>query len=249
MFEASKLKIERAKKHVSDLDVCVTAFFESDRYRIVLEKNPKTRESIFRLEVRGEEVPPNFALIIGDALHNLKSSLDISYYEFVSKIGGTLDTNTRFPVSDTRENLEHRIKGGSIKDFPNVQGLILDTIKPYGGGNDAIWSLHELNIADKHQLLIPLAEATRWYEVDADVGGLKLRNVSFSISQGRVISAIAVGSGAEIHIHKYGKVAGEILFQQGLPLARQPIIPSLLRITEEVTRTVKAFELFLSPIK
>jgi hypothetical protein len=49
-----------------------------------------------------------------------------------------------------------RIKGASAKAIKLVRRL-----KPYRGGNDTIWRLHRIDIADKHQLLIPVAAAQK----------------------------------------------------------------------------------------
>ena len=34
-------------------------------------------------------------------------------------------------------------------------------VKAYKGGNDDLWALHELNILDKHRLLLPVYEPSR----------------------------------------------------------------------------------------
>lgn len=37
-----------------------------------------------------------------------------------------------------------------------VADLIVDTVKPYEPGNPLIWSLHCLNISDKHEFFVPV---------------------------------------------------------------------------------------------
>jgi len=36
----------------------------------------------------------------------------------------------------------------------------IDALKPYGGGNDLLWRLHELNNSDKHRLLFTIDHDT-----------------------------------------------------------------------------------------
>jgi hypothetical protein len=242
-FAQARLKVEWAEKHIAELDTLVSEFFnDPNRYSLILEKNPKTRNSSYRVERLGEDVSPNTALIIGDALHNLRSSLDIAYHGFAIQVGGTITDWTRLLVEDSRETLLRRISSGTIEGLPFAQTFIVETIKPYKGGNGAIWSLHELNIADKHKLLIPIAQATTITGVYAEIGSITLEDSSFSIRDGRVVNAI--GSDEDIHIQKYGKVTGQTFFQEGLPLAGEPIVPSLLRIAEETARAIDAFEFF-----
>ena len=45
------------------------------------------------------------ALITGDALHNLRSALDLLFYQAMHESTGTTDKYTRFPIRDERRNL------------------------------------------------------------------------------------------------------------------------------------------------
>jgi hypothetical protein len=49
------------------------------------------------------------------------------------------------------------MKGGKIKYLRQNVIDVLNTIKPYKGGNDALWKLSKLNNIDKHRLLVPVA--------------------------------------------------------------------------------------------
>jgi hypothetical protein len=37
----------------------------------------------------------------------------------------------------------------------------IDALKPYKGGNDVLWQLHELNNVDKHRLILTVGSAVR----------------------------------------------------------------------------------------
>jgi hypothetical protein len=243
-FHGARLKIERAHKHIADLDTCVSAFFDTSRHKLILEKDPQTGRSNYRVELTGGDIPEVTGLIIGDAIHNLKSALDIGYHDFVRGVGGTIDRHTRFPARETKDALKAAIKGGSIKGSPDAQKLVVETIQPYSGGDNSLWALHELNIADKHQLIIPLAEATEVRGIDAKVGGHTLSGMGFGITGGRIGNIIS--SNQDIYITNYGKVSGQIVFQGSALLLHQPVIPSLLRVSEEVSRTIETFAAFVA---
>jgi hypothetical protein len=244
MFEDSKLKVERAKKHVSDLQIFLSAFFQPDCYRFIHGKDPETGRNFLKFELL-KQVPSDAALFIGDAIHNLRSALDIVYYSAVAKSGGKPTDFSRFPFDETREALVGPLRGGSIKHSTDLQTLILDKVQPYKTGNYPLWALHQLNIIDKHQLLIPFAQASAIIGVDADVGPMKLRQATFGVSDGATINAISA-AGTEIKIYNYGKPAFDVLFKKGLPMEGQAVIPTLLLFADVVGCVIEAFEIFFA---
>src|SRR5436309_676011 len=154
-----KLKIERAKEHIRNLDCAVQAFRDSDPYGFRIEDDLKTGDKIHRIHIR-KETPDSFALMSGDAIHNLRSALDHLAWQLVIANGNVPVSGgggTQFPIYDPNpkaKSLQGVIQGIS----PNAQKLI-DGIKPYKGGNDDFWILHQFDILDKHKLLVVTAFA------------------------------------------------------------------------------------------
>lgn len=98
------------------------------------------------------------SLVIGDAIHNLRASLDHAWLVVAQRIDPAIvGKYTRFPIAETRQDLEAKLKGKNIHiSAPGVFDVITAQIKSYGGGNDTLWTLHDLDIIDKHQLLLPV---------------------------------------------------------------------------------------------
>jgi hypothetical protein len=85
MFTALRLKVERAYKHIGDLNELVDGFVKADFYSIsvITEADGLINNLWFEIDESG--FPFNgSALVLGDALHNLKSSLDILFNEIVA---------------------------------------------------------------------------------------------------------------------------------------------------------------------
>jgi len=62
-----------------------------------------------------------------------------------------VDRFSKFPVRKTREEVEHMLRGRKIHTAcPALYQRALADIKPYLGGDDSIFYLHELDISDKH---------------------------------------------------------------------------------------------------
>lgn len=152
-------KIRRAKEHIENLKTELRAFRNRGAYVQVGHDEPETGDRVVRLRV-GEEFPPQISLVLGDAIHNLRSSLDYLAYQLCIASRGTPDDNTGFPiwhrppaVPDVKAEVTRKIPRANTK----VIGCI-KTLEPYKGGKgDIVWRLHRLDIMDKHKLLIGVA--------------------------------------------------------------------------------------------
>src|SRR4051812_26771453 len=140
----SWLKVEWAKKHIAHFEQLMGDFFRAGNYSLVLDSDFEQGRHAFYIQVN--RLPIEVGLVLGDALHNLRSALDCAFYATVLRVGGTSTEHTKFPIARTRKALVGPLGGGSIKQFPLLQKLILDTIQPYetgddgAPGNSAIWA-------------------------------------------------------------------------------------------------------------
>jgi uncharacterized membrane protein len=77
-----QLKIERAEKHIRDLNALLETFVNSDFYSVSVYAD--RGENYIGFEFNKFKFPLiEAALIVGDVLHNLHSALDILYYRAV----------------------------------------------------------------------------------------------------------------------------------------------------------------------
>jgi hypothetical protein len=106
-----------------------------------------------------EGLPEDFSLLIGDAIHNLRSSLDHATWELIGIDKGTQDRETAFPFSKSPAEYEalcDRIKtprSDTVKFFRAFEA------HP-GGLGERFFRLHELDILDKHRALTPILGLT-----------------------------------------------------------------------------------------
>jgi hypothetical protein len=148
-------KIERAEEHIEDLLIACGAFLKSGGYSTVAYEDAETGDRVINLRII--ESPPNsISLILGDAIHNLRTSLDYLARQLVEAGGGTPNDETAFPIFYNRKNFEAKFMG-KISGASQQAVNLIQILKPYKGGNDALWKLHRLDIIDKHRLLVTLA--------------------------------------------------------------------------------------------
>ena len=84
-FESAMLKVDRAKRHVNDLQARLTAFLQSDFYRLRVDKD--TESGGYVVMYNTNPLPSDCALILGDAIHNLATPFDHIASELAVRIG------------------------------------------------------------------------------------------------------------------------------------------------------------------
>lgn len=175
MPDSWRLKVERAKQHVVDLEKAAKRYADIHPYEFVRVRLPDhKRQVMFRLRIT-EQPDPQVALVLGDFVHNLRSALD-------HIMGGLVPSNRRsnaeFPVSllDFRAkdaNGDFVIKDGdgrkkfesSIKGVEAGAEAIIIGMQPYHYRGQAFRHpfslLSRLDNLDKHHELIVLGFGVR----------------------------------------------------------------------------------------
>ncbi|MBV8800419.1 MAG: hypothetical protein JO208_11510 [Alphaproteobacteria bacterium] len=158
MFESAYLKIDRAKKHVHDLQTLLHKYANAAR----IEFEPEGR---FITVYVDPKVEVDSALVIGDAAHNLRSALDHAYWELLGiDTGGKQPKGATLPIhcDGTGESYEGSIKGIK-KATPSIREdtiKLLTSLEAYGGWDNRLCALHSLDIGDKHKLLTTVFSIT-----------------------------------------------------------------------------------------
>jgi hypothetical protein len=147
-----RVKIQRAKKHLGDLEVARDGFVQSKPYIIDRKPNTKPGHEGFDLYfmTQIDPVPDEISTIFGDAIHNLRSALDHLAFQLVEVGGGKVSDQTSFPIFKSTEINEPSF-AGKVNGMSDPAKDKIRSAEPYkdGKGHD-LWVLHKLDIADKH---------------------------------------------------------------------------------------------------
>lgn len=148
-----QVKVDRAREHVRALVEEIAAFHGRQPYSLVAEDERTTGDRVIRMKIR--EYPPlRWGAIVGDAVHNLRSVLDLLVCQLVERAGVAVGTQHAFPIHETerdfRERAPHQLKGLSPALTQRIASL-----RPYRDGNYHLYTLHRLDIIDKHRTLVP----------------------------------------------------------------------------------------------
>ena len=102
------------------------------------------------------DVPAEYGLILGDALHNYRAALDHLAYQLIVAGGLEPTDRTAFPL------LDDPCKASALADIkpglPEKVRRVLDSVQPCRNAEPAdhpLRILHKLDIADKHHGLLP----------------------------------------------------------------------------------------------
>src|SRR5688572_20484091 len=185
MFEGAVSKVERANKHIRDLNDVLNAFSDTDLHDLLVETNPDTGKQVLRIATPA--LPGAVPFLLGDAIHNLRTALDHVWWDATVWVGGIPDKNTKLPFGQTWQEVIARINGGPIKALggDEIIDVLAKVIAPHYDTrpNNPFVALHDLDIIDKHRALIPVLSATRVFGVSLEdsEGGWTADNLTLGI--------------------------------------------------------------------
>ena len=160
-FESAFRKIKRALKHIDDLEADVDTFWTSGPCQIDRIPPADSAEFVYRV-TSIDKLPEVIPLIVGDAVHNIRSALD--HFAFEAVPVSHRSENTTFPVwrksaTPSRAQWEKKARDCLKGASPRLLDAVFK-LQPWEAGDDFyVWAVHELGRVDKHRLLISLAAA------------------------------------------------------------------------------------------
>jgi hypothetical protein len=158
------------------LESVVVPFFDSLPYTYAADLLPQISHYAIRLATVNP-LPHCIPIIAGDAVHNLRSALDHLAWQLVEAGGGNPNDRTSFPIITADAKAGQRYasavgQGEMAKMKPGALNL-LESIQPYKSGDDTLAAIHQLDIWDKHRLIVA---------VHATLGAWGLKNPKIWLS-------------------------------------------------------------------
>lgn len=153
-MEMAFAKADVAKSDINKFDREVREFFRLQSEEIV------TYDNIVGNQVwafKFPKPPLRFNVQLGQILHALRSSLD-NLAAALAIANNKSTSGVYFPIARSEDayKSDRRIRD-KVKKLPASAIPIIDGLKPYKGGNDLLWLLHDSNRDDKHPSLGVLA--------------------------------------------------------------------------------------------
>lgn len=164
-LDGARAKIQRAEEQVKNLKRDTAAFLshEPALYQVVGQHQGDGLEYAF--VVSGEpNIPPRFAIMAGEIVHQLRSSLDHLLYALVVRNRGTPTGQHRFPVCSSAEQFEQACRRGCIEGISASAAKLVRAAQPYASSapEDTILRVvDEFDALDRQQLLVVVIAVAR----------------------------------------------------------------------------------------
>jgi hypothetical protein len=150
------LKIKRANHHIANLEPAFQAFRDNDPYTIRREHDADAQKLSFFF-ANCKPLDPDIPILIGEALYQLRSSLDYLVWQLFEEKSLTPLPKSGFPIMTTAQGYKAR-SGAMIKGIATSAVDRIEKLQPFHSTKPhtehPLWVLQELNNADKHRLLI-----------------------------------------------------------------------------------------------
>jgi hypothetical protein len=263
LLASTNSKINRAKKHLAELEAEIAAYHRGNPYHIVTDKDTEPGYELYRF-VFIKPIPCSLGSVIGDVIHNLRAALDTLATALVIANGEkstAIIRKTYFPIGASEAIFEKKLPddlaGASDAAREMVKGL-----KPYKGGTDAFYRLHQLDILDKHSALIPVGASNTRVGIKFPTAHMfetmgvtdkseipELPFVFFSpatpifpLKNGDVIFKYGFGPDIDGKFKGEHQFALDIAFGEGQIIDGQPVVPSLNQFVDLVQSAVEIFD-------
>lgn len=251
---AALLKIQRANYHFRNLSKEIEVYLSKKPLRLFtrLDRTEVTETHSFEQVI---PFPASLPLILGDAIHNLRSALDVKMFELIGT-QAEQPKNVQFPFASSAEKFEKTIKQREVYLAGDNVVSLLSEIKPYPGGNDLLCGLHDLDIADKHRLILVITGTGTINSLDFEkmVPGIKgYASVNMILADGvKFIVQHKFRNRKERKLiwkhhpsDEYERATQpnlEVVFGENEAFANHPVITIVERLISEVTAVVHSLD-------
>lgn len=250
ILESAKAKIDRARHHIDELTVSIDDYLKQNPFKLVRRFNPSTNSLSISIKT-SILVPNNIPLIIGDAAHCLRSALDYIYWDIMDPL---VDQKKfiQFPIyGNTDESKRDMMAARLAQKAPKNVVKEIELSEPHPGGKYGIHELNDIDIQDKHKLLIVAGRAA---DIKANLINIILPEMPPIQGNGSIIYTgegddVFVLSGLPLHHPTVRRGACEeeldvpivfdIVFANG-PFAGTNVVLKLVELTANIEARCKA---------
>ncbi|RYH00294.1 MAG: hypothetical protein EON58_00705 [Alphaproteobacteria bacterium] len=158
-FPSAARKLEWCAELYNSLKPALDAYRETATFSWQ-RRGPDDRGFFTHWREPSEELPIHLEGLIGDAIHNIRVTLDLLVSD-LAVIRGMNRGLASFPFGNTLEGLTEILENRKNKSRPfyklgdEFKKLVFE-LKPYDGGNDLLYAINKLDNIGKHRSIVGL---------------------------------------------------------------------------------------------
>jgi hypothetical protein len=250
VLRGPRLKVKRANGHIDELRLLTEPLLSRDLHVVQIHPDtpwPEGQLGPYMLMYQPmKPIPETLALIIGDAVHNLRGALD----HLATSIIRTIDKKAQphFPMCKKREDLKTGSAAATIclieKALPGTDKLLFEKIRPENGPEEHLWAFHGLDNDDKHNLLTPVVTIANIFIPLVRSGQSQAINCTTRNDAAREFT-IEV-SYEPITVQQDFETTVEVAFGIAHDFDGQAVVPTLTQLAQLVSKTLDAFEVHIT---
>jgi hypothetical protein len=247
-LEGPRIKLARAGRHIAELSESARQYLAAKPFSIHSTEE-QNGDLVWRIRI-DQPIPLEWSAIVGDAVHNIRSALDLLAWQLVEVNGGQPSRDTCFPIGQAPTPqfaaiLIRSLQGSSPKALRLVQRL-----RPYVGGNQMLDQLHSLDIIDKHRLVLVVGAANKqlvikfkmkvpWAEkaIEAPPIALTPADRQFPLEDGEEVFRVCAAARSS-EPHSEHEVVFELAFGDTNEVRGHGLVPALQSMHSYVSRIV-----------
>lgn len=142
-----RVKTERAKQHIFEVEKAASRIIGRGISLVMDSKGKVVGPKPSRT------VPIEVVAGAGDAIHNLRCALDHLAWQLARWDSNSPGSAVAFPIAKSFEEYQS-IKARKIEGMSPEAKKAIDDLRPYKGGNELLWTIHRLDIIDKHHQML-----------------------------------------------------------------------------------------------
>ena len=152
-LQNANAKLDRTKNQINQLRTMIDGVLRYSSHRRIKRLDQECDEEIWSFELC-TPIPQDIPVVIGEILHNLRSPLDHLACALARQHSGT-DKGVFFPFGANLEAFEMQANEKCKKLSKDAVDMIRAQ-RPFRGGNELLWAIHDMNRSDKHREISPI---------------------------------------------------------------------------------------------
>jgi hypothetical protein len=260
-MQGCNAKLQRSAETLDCLSGDVGSFLASSAPVFTKTHEFRNNGKQYAFIARGKlDVPPRFAVLAGEVIHHLRSSLDHLICALVVQNGGEPTQRNQFPICSAERFFVDALRRGFLDGLSNNAKNTVRSVQPFvtaAPDDTVLHVVQEFDNKDKHQLLIVLSTVMAigdQIEVNPKKPGIGISGMSppgaHQISDEGVVvfSLDFVDPVAEEDFEADAKLVPDLAFESCGRVKFAPIVSTLRGLMQGVIHTIGLFDReFLSP--
>lgn len=230
-FADARAKLDRARKHIADLDALIASFLSTDFYKLTTDLNEGEGRIKYGFDSL-HQPDKQLNVILGDAISNLRSTLDYLTIAIAKPITAETD-KAYFPFADDANGFKGMCGGAALALDAELIAHFVENLQAYRGGKgEPLWAINKLRNIDKHRFLIATVELAALEMSFKDARGNVFERFVAQVPAGQHANVIDAPMN-HVQFTKQPKPSFEVRFNEP-DYVTGPVIPFLKKAADQI---------------